>query len=182
MCTRFCLSLLRVSGGYGVWFKTWFCPSYNLSGASPLPLNMGYLFLVRSNIFLGFPCGSAGKESICKVGDMDLIPELKRPPGEGKGYPLQYSGMENSMDSSVHGVSKSRKWLSHFPFPFQHSPVDGRSAANCSFYFLKEKMSTCPPTPLSCFIFSRIISHLPSKMQTMATHRNILLHKTASLS
>ena len=47
---------------------------------------------------LGFPCGSVGKESICDVGDLGLIPGLERFPGEGKGYPLQYSGLENSMD------------------------------------------------------------------------------------
>ena len=49
-------------------------------------------------VFLGFPCGSAGKESTCSVGDLGLIPGLGRAPGEGKGYPLQYSGLENSMD------------------------------------------------------------------------------------
>ena len=42
--------------------------------------------------------GSAGKESACNAGDLGLIPELESSPGEGKGYPLQYSGMENSMD------------------------------------------------------------------------------------
>ena len=44
----------------------------------------------------GFPCGSAGKESACNEGDLGLIPGLGRSPGEGKGYPLQYSGLENS--------------------------------------------------------------------------------------
>ena len=53
-----------------------------------------------------FPCGSAGKESTCSVGDLDLIPGLGRSPGEGEGYPLQYSGLENSMDSIVHGVAR----------------------------------------------------------------------------
>ena len=57
-------------------------------------------------VFLGFPCGLAGKESACKVGDLDSIPGLGRSPGEGKGYPLQYSGPENSMDCIVHGVAK----------------------------------------------------------------------------
>ena len=46
----------------------------------------------------GFPCGSAGKESTCGVGDLGLIPGSGRSPGEGKGYPLQYSGVENPMD------------------------------------------------------------------------------------
>ena len=57
---------------------------------------------------MGFPCGSAGKESACNVGDLGSIPELGGSPGKGKGYPLQYSGLENSMDCKVHGVTKSR--------------------------------------------------------------------------
>jgi len=50
---------------------------------------------------IGFPCGSVGKESTCNAGDLGLIPGLGRSPGEGKGYPLQYSGLENSMDCIV---------------------------------------------------------------------------------
>ena len=67
-------------------------------------------------IFLGFPCGSAGKESTCNAGDLDLIPMLGRFPGEGNSYPFQYSGLENSMDLIVHGVAKSRTRLSNFQF------------------------------------------------------------------
>ena len=52
-----------------------------------------------SPVFLGFPGGSAGKDSACNAGDLGLIPVLGRSPGEGKGYPLQYSGLENSMGS-----------------------------------------------------------------------------------
>ena len=66
----------------------------------------------------GFPCGSAGKESTCTAGDLGLIPGLGRSPGEGKGYPLQYSGLENSMDDIVHGVRKSWTPLSVFHFHF----------------------------------------------------------------
>ena len=55
------------------------------------------------------------KESACNVGDLGLIPGLGTP-GEGKGYPLQYSGLENSMDCIVHGVTKSRTRLSDFHF------------------------------------------------------------------
>ena len=54
-------------------------------------------------VFLGFPCDSAGKEPTCNVGDMGSVPGLGRSPGEGKDYPLQYSGLENSMDCIVHG-------------------------------------------------------------------------------
>ena len=61
-----------------------------------------------SNTEVGFPCGSAGKESSCNVRNLGSIPELERSLGEGKGYPLQYSGLENSMDCIIHGVARSR--------------------------------------------------------------------------
>ena len=57
---------------------------------------------------MGFPGSSAGKELACTAGDLGSIPGLGRPPGEGKGYSLQYSGLEKSMDCIVHGVAKSR--------------------------------------------------------------------------
>ena len=57
-------------------------------------------------VFLGFPCGLAGKESACNVGSLGSIPGLGRSPGEGKGYPLQYSGLENSMDCIFHGSQR----------------------------------------------------------------------------
>ena len=65
---------------------------------------------------LGFSCDSAGKESACNAGDLGLIPGLGRSSGEGKGYPLQYSCLESSMDCIVQGVAKSRMRLSDFPF------------------------------------------------------------------
>ena len=55
----------------------------------------------------GFPCGSAGKESTCNAGDLDSILGLGISPGERKGYPLQYSGLENSVNSIVHGITES---------------------------------------------------------------------------
>ena len=57
-----------------------------------------------------------GKVSACNVGDLGLIPGLGRSPGEGKGYPFQYSGLENSMDCIVYGVAKSRRQLSDSHF------------------------------------------------------------------
>ena len=60
-----------------------------------------------SPVFLGFPGGSAGKESACNAGDLGLISGLGRYPGEGNGDPLQYSGLENSMNCIIHGVAKS---------------------------------------------------------------------------
>ena len=71
-------------------------------------------------VFLGFPYGSAGKESTCNVGDLGSTPGLGRSPGEGKGYPLQYSGLENSMDCIVHGVVKSQTRLSDFSLSLSH--------------------------------------------------------------
>ena len=62
---------------------------------------------------MGFPGGSDGKESACNAGDPDSIPELGRSPGEGKGYPPQYSCLENPIDrgawwATVHGVAESQ--------------------------------------------------------------------------
>ena len=68
--------------------------------------------------FLGFPCGSAGKESTCNAGDLGSIPGLGISPGEGKGYPFQYSGLENSMDCIVHWVAKSWTGLNDFHLHF----------------------------------------------------------------
>ena len=70
--------------------------------------------MLPTPVFLSFLCGSAGKESTCNVGDLGLIPGLGRSPAEGKGYPLQYYGLKNSMDSIVHGVAKSWTGLSDF--------------------------------------------------------------------
>ena len=75
----------------------------------------------------GFPCGSAGKESICNAGDLGSIPGLGRSPGEGKGYPLQYSSLEKSMGYTytVHRVAKSQTGLSNF-----HCAVTSNSKFN----------------------------------------------------
>ena len=61
---------------------------------------------------MGFPGCSAGKESACSVRDLGSIHGLGISPGEGNSYPLQYPGLENSMDSIFHGVAKSRTQLS----------------------------------------------------------------------
>ena len=81
-----------------------------------LSFHFVYGFICHAKDFL---CGSSGKESTCNVGDLGSIPGLGRSPGEGKGYPLQYSGLENSgpensMDCIVHGVVKSRTQLINF--------------------------------------------------------------------
>ena len=65
---------------------------------------------------MGFLGGSAGKEYAQNSRDLGLIPVLGRSPGEGNRYPLQYSGLENSMNCIVHGVIKGRTPLSDFHF------------------------------------------------------------------
>ena len=64
-----------------------------------------------------FPCGSAAKESTCNAEDLGSVPGLGRPPGEGKGYPFQYFGLENSIDCIVPGILKAltQEWVA-FPF------------------------------------------------------------------
>ena len=64
---------------------------------------------------MGFPCGSASKESTCNVGDLGSIPGLGRSPGEGNSYPFQYSDLKNSI---VHGVAKNRTRLGNFHYVF----------------------------------------------------------------
>ena len=89
-------------------------------------ISLSYHLTQLSTLTSGFPCGSAGTESACNA-DLGSIPGLGRTPGEGKGYPLQYSGLENSMDCIVYGVTKSRTqlWFSlslvspHFPLGFK---------------------------------------------------------------
>ena len=85
-----------------------------------------------------FPCGSAGKESTYIAGDLGLIPWLGRSPGEGKGYPLQYSGLENFMDS--HKESDMTEWLS---FSLSLHGFEGRKTAEveCPSYHVIQ--STC---------------------------------------
>ena len=62
-------------------------------------------------VFLGFPCGSAGKESACNAGDLGSIPGLGRSPGGGNGYPLQFCGLENSMDESMGLQRVGHNWV-----------------------------------------------------------------------
>ena len=72
-----------------------------------------------------FPDSSVDKESACNAGDPSSLPGLGRSPGEGIGYPLQYSGLENFMDCIVHGVTKSQTRLSDLCFFFRLFPYLG---------------------------------------------------------
>ena len=88
------------------------------------------MFYFNQNV----PCGLAGKESACNEGDLGSIPGLERSPGEGKGYPLLYSDLENPMDCIVRGVTKSWTWLSDFHFTSLPLPSIFR------LYFLKSQV------------------------------------------
>ena len=79
----------------------------------------------------GFPSGSDGEESACNARDLGSIPGLGRSPEEGNGYPLQYSGLENSTDkgawqATVHGVTKSQTRLSNVNFHFWRISLESR--------------------------------------------------------
>ena len=99
----------------------------------------------------GFPYVSAGKES-AYVGDLGSIPGWGRSPGEGKGYPLQYPGLENSMDCTVHGVTKSRTRLSdcHFHFVVSKTHVGWYLLPSWQRLSIRllERQDTCAPVTL----------------------------------
>ena len=119
-----CLSILNVA--------VCTCPS-QLSLPTILPPgNHKFILTVCESISV-VPCGSDSKESACSVGDLGLIPWLGRSPGEGKGYPLQYSGLEKSMGCL--GLQKSQTWLSNFHFQVQLSKNCGEEMTNSIFFF-----------------------------------------------
>ena len=98
---------------------------------------MDLSFPIHEKDVLGFSGGSSGKESVHNEGDLGLIPGSGRSPGEEKGYPLQYSGLENPMDCIVHGVSKSQTRLSTFDFslfPAWKCSADGMSILESHWY------------------------------------------------
>ena len=76
------------------------------SSSQPQVLLLWFSTRLPTPVFLGFPCGSAGKESTGNAGDLGLIPGLGRSPGEWKDDPLQNSGLENSMDCVIHRLQR----------------------------------------------------------------------------
>ena len=79
-----------------------------------LPLLQLHPALLHPPNMVGFPGGSPVKESVCNTGNVGSIPGSKRSPGEKKGYPPQYFGLENPMDCIVHVVAKSWAWLNNY--------------------------------------------------------------------
>ena len=98
----------------------------------------------------GFPGGSDGKEFSCSAGDLGSIPQLGRSPGEGNGYPLQHSCLENSMDrgawrATVHDITKNQTRLSDYHFHFQrlvHTNPNGKT--------LTASQAPCESAPHTC--------------------------------
>ena len=91
-------------------------------------------------IFLGFPCGSGGKEFTCNERDLGSIPGLRRSPGEGKGYLLQYTGLENPMDYIVQGsqrVGHARTTLMSFTSMFPQYPFWQQFVSWMDLHFIK---------------------------------------------
>ena len=102
----------------GVFFTNWAMREANniFSKCKIIDAEKDAIHLTNTYKIRVFYNSSVGKESACNAGDLDLIPGWGRSPGERKDYPLQYSGLENSMDCIVHGVTKSQTWLSDFYF------------------------------------------------------------------
>ena len=92
----------------GAWRATVRGVTKNRTQLRDLSTLAGNLQLSVPSLLKGFPCGLAGKESACNARDLGLFPGLGRSPREGKGYPLQCSGLENSMDCIDHGVTKNK--------------------------------------------------------------------------
>ena len=124
------------------------------ASSSVLPMNnQGWFPLGLTGLILqskGLPGVSAGKESPCNAGDLGSIPRLGRSPGEGSSYPLQYSGLENSMDCIIYGIMKSQTQLSDFHFialPCVYSffhVVSIQSSVFCAFYINCRYQHTFP--------------------------------------
>ena len=119
-CVRYISVLQYLAVGYCVAkLKLLYRLLYLMLFISEYACHSDYLWSVI--IYGGFPSNSVGKASACNVGDLGSIPGLGRSPGEGNGNPLQDSCLENPMDrgvwwATVHGVAKSRTWLSDFTF------------------------------------------------------------------
>ena len=104
---------------------------------------------------MGFPGGSAGKESAWNAGDLGLIPGLERSPGEENGHPLQYSGLENSIDFIVHGVTKSGTWLSNFHFTSlfrDYHAKWSKSERDAFLPLIRKPCRVLCPSPVLCWL------------------------------
>ena len=113
-----------------------------------------------------FPTTQVSKESACNLGDLVSVPGLGRSPGEGKGYPLQHSGLENSMGSIVHGgreESGTTEWLS-----LSHKLLQ------CSEGFPDGARGTCPPMQGTEEMWMRSLGREDPLEEEMASCSSIL--------
>ena len=129
---------------------------------------------------LGFPCSSADKESAGSVGDLGSIPGLGRSHGEGKGYPLQYSGLENSMDYIVHGVAKNWTELSNFHTLVAQSCLTPWVPMNCSPRLLCPRASPGKNTGVGCHSLLQEIFLTQDMNLGLPRCRQILYHLSHS--
>ena len=90
---------------------------------------------------MGFPDSSAGKEYACNDGDLGLIPELGRSPGEGNGYLLQYSGLENPMVFIGHGGHKESDMTERLSLHFTTDDYQGYRTHKGTFHPISQLSS-----------------------------------------
>ena len=136
--------------------------------------------LLHTPVFLGFPCGSDGKES-CYAGDLGSVPGLGRCPGEGKAYPLQYSGLENSMDCTVLGITK---WLSNFHFTSLHFSSNYLNVVCVLCVLICLDLITCYMVNIfennslhqTCYFFISMTSHFLLFYDQLLSYRDVLKH------
>ena len=159
----------------------------SVSGRRALPS----ISLLPTPVFLGFPCGSAGKESTCNAGDLDSIPGLGRSPGEGKGYPLElWPGEFHGLYSSWglcrvrKGIVKSRTRLSDFHFNFHFSRKSWELLSiglqrKTSEAYLWQKTNSCEPClTLRVFILMfKMHSHVCSLELLLAFWKSVFIKK-----
>ena len=132
---------------------------------------------------VGFPGGSAGKESTCNAGDLGLIPGLGRSPGEGKGYPHQYSCLENSMDCIVHGIAKSQIQLSDFFISWHNGKESTWQCREQGFHSWSPKTFTChgatQPLYHNCWTLLALEPVLPNQRSHPLAKPSHLIQKAA---